>query len=161
MSYERRRGLGGRGRGRGGDEDDAKSNDGAGRRSGGSGSGQASTRAPSRRRALISAGAVIGALVAGYAVAALWIFPGSASAEDASVIRIPDVVGLAQDEARERILEAGLEMEVAGGLRVDGQIQGTVIAKDDSSSTVVVSESGDVEGTLSVPHVIAHGREQR
>jgi len=49
------------------------------------------------------------------------------------------------------------DLEFTGGLRVDGQIKGNVIAKDDSNSTVVVSESGEVEGNISVPHVIING----
>lgn len=127
MSYERRRGLGGRGRGRDGDDGDAVSKDERGK--GADGPGGAPERSPSRRRALISAAAVVGALLVGYAVAALWFFPGSASAEDASVVRIPDVVGLAQDEARERILEAGLEMTVAGGLRHRQAPEGSVLSQ--------------------------------
>lgn len=49
------------------------------------------------------------------------------------------------------------DLEFTGGLRVDGQIKGNVIAKDDSNSTVVVSESGEVEGNIAVPHVIVNG----
>lgn len=127
MSYERRRGLGGRGRGRDGDDGDAGSKS-AGER-GAAGAGRTSKRSPSRRRALISAAAVVGSLVIGYAVAALWLFPGSASAEDATVVRVPDVVGLAQDEARERIIEAGLDMTVVGGLRHREAPEGSVLSQ--------------------------------
>lgn len=49
------------------------------------------------------------------------------------------------------------DLEFSGGLRVDGHIKGNVLAKDDSNSTVVVSESGEVEGNISVPHVIVNG----
>lgn len=127
MSYERRRGLGGRGRGRDGDDGDAGSKS-AGDR-GAAGAGRTSKRSPSRRRALISAAAVVGSLVIGYGVAALWLFPGSASAEDATVVRVPDVVGLAQDEARERIIEAGLDMTVVGGLRHREAPEGSVLSQ--------------------------------
>ena len=127
MSYERRRGLGGRGRGRDGDDGDARSKDAGAHGSGGPGG--TTERFPSRRRALISAAAVVSSLVIGYAVAALWLFPGSASAENASVVRIPDVVGLAQDDARERIIEAGLEMTVAGGLRHREAPEGSVLSQ--------------------------------
>lgn len=127
MSYERRRGLGGRGRGRDGDDGDAGSKS-AGER-GAAGAGRTSKRSPSRRRALISAAAVVGSLVIGYGVAALWLFPGSASAEDATVVRVPDVVGLAQDEARERIIEAGLDMTVVGGLRHREAPEGSVLSQ--------------------------------
>lgn len=49
------------------------------------------------------------------------------------------------------------DLEFTGGLRVDGQIKGNVIAKEDSNSTVVVSESGEVEGNITVPHVVVNG----
>lgn len=49
------------------------------------------------------------------------------------------------------------DLEFSGGLRVDGHIKGNVIAQDDSNSTVVVSESGQVEGNITVPHVIING----
>ena len=49
------------------------------------------------------------------------------------------------------------DLEFTGGLRVDGHVKGNVIAKDDSNSTVVVSESGEVEGNITVPHVIING----
>lgn len=49
------------------------------------------------------------------------------------------------------------DLEFGGGLRVDGQVQGKILAKDDGNSTVVVSESGQVEGDISVPHVIING----
>lgn len=49
------------------------------------------------------------------------------------------------------------DLEFNGGLRVDGQVKGNVIAKDDSNSTVVVSESGEIEGNINVPHVIING----
>lgn len=49
------------------------------------------------------------------------------------------------------------DLEFSGGLRVDGHIKGNVIAQDDSNSTVVVSESGEVEGNITVPHVIING----
>lgn len=127
MSYERRRGLGGRGRGRDGDDGDAGSKSASKR--GAAGAGRTSKRSPSRRRALISAAAVVGSLVIGYGVAALWLFPGSASAEDATVVRVPDVVGLAQDEARERIIEAGLDMTVVGGLRHREAPEGSVLSQ--------------------------------
>lgn len=130
MSYERRRGLGGRGRGgRGGDGDDPVSREGGGR-SASDASGRTGPRGTtSRRRTLVSVAAVAGALVVGYAIAALWLFPGSASAEDASVVRIPDVVGLDQDEARDRILDAGLEMTVAGGLHHRDAPEGSVLSQ--------------------------------
>lgn len=49
------------------------------------------------------------------------------------------------------------DLEFSGGLRVDGQVKGNVIAKDDSNSTVVVSETGQIEGNITVPHVVING----
>lgn len=49
------------------------------------------------------------------------------------------------------------DLEFTGGLRVDGHVKGNVIAKDESSSTVVVSDSGEIEGNITVPHVVING----
>jgi len=49
------------------------------------------------------------------------------------------------------------DLEFTGGLRVDGHVKGNVIAKDESNSTVVISESGEVEGNITVPHVVING----
>lgn len=49
------------------------------------------------------------------------------------------------------------DLEFTGGLRVDGHIKGNVIAKDESNSTVVVSEAGEIEGNITVPHVVVNG----
>lgn len=129
MSYERRRGLGGR-RGRsGGNGDDAMSSGDDGSNASGGPESRRPRGTTSRKRAVVSAVAVIAALLAGYAIAALWLFPGSASAEDTSVVRVPDVVGLQQNEARDRIVEAGLEMEVAGGLHHRQAPEGSVLSQ--------------------------------
>lgn len=49
------------------------------------------------------------------------------------------------------------DLEFTGGLRVDGHIKGNVIARDESNSTVVVSDSGEIEGNITVPHVVVNG----
>lgn len=49
------------------------------------------------------------------------------------------------------------DLEFSGGLRIDGNVKGNVIAQDDGSSTVVLSESGEVEGNINVPHVVING----
>jgi len=49
------------------------------------------------------------------------------------------------------------DLEFAGGLRVDGHIKGNVTARDESNSTLVLSELSEVEGNISVPHVIVNG----
>lgn len=125
MSYRRRRGLGGRGRA--GSEDDRPAEE-IGDRKADPGE-RAGTEWPGRRRALISAGAVVGALVVGYAIAALWLFPSAASAGDASVVRVPDVVGLSEAEARAAAVEVGLDLRVGGGMNHREAPEGTVLSQ--------------------------------
>jgi len=48
-------------------------------------------------------------------------------------------------------------MEFTGGLRVDGHIKGNVSAQDSSNGTLVLSESGVIEGDINVPHVVING----
>ena len=49
------------------------------------------------------------------------------------------------------------DIEFSGGLRVDGQVKGNIIARDESNSTLVLSELSEIEGNISVPHVIVNG----
>ena len=49
------------------------------------------------------------------------------------------------------------DVEFSGGLRVDGRVNGNIIARDDTSSTLVLSEMSEVEGNIKVPHVIVNG----
>ncbi|MFT5573439.1 MAG: cytoskeletal protein CcmA (bactofilin family) [Cryomorphaceae bacterium] len=49
------------------------------------------------------------------------------------------------------------DLEFTGGLRVDGHIKGHVSAQDSSNGTLVLSESGVVEGDINVPHVVING----
>ena len=49
------------------------------------------------------------------------------------------------------------DLEFAGGLRVDGVVKGNVIATGDGNSTLVLSELGEIEGNVTVPHVIVNG----
>lgn len=125
MSYRRRRGLGGRGRP--GTEDDGTAEE-TGDRMAGS-AGRAGAERPGRRRALISAVAVAVALVVGYTIAALWLFPSAASAGDASVVRVPDVVGLPEAEARTAALDVGLDFRVGGGMNHREAPEGTVLSQ--------------------------------
>ncbi|HSM09395.1 MAG TPA: PASTA domain-containing protein [Gemmatimonadota bacterium] len=125
MSYRRRRGLGGRGRA--GTEDDRTAEETSDRTA--SSRGEAGASHPGRRRALISAGAVVGALVVGYALAALWLFPSAASAGDASIVRVPDVVGLSEAEARAAAVDVGLDFRVGGGMSHREAPEGTVLSQ--------------------------------
>jgi cytoskeletal protein CcmA (bactofilin family) len=46
----------------------------------------------------------------------------------------------------------------SGGLRIDGKVRGNVTSKDDNSnSMLVVSEEGQVDGSVNVPHVVVNG----
>ena len=49
------------------------------------------------------------------------------------------------------------DLEFTGGLRIDGHVKGHVSARDGSNGTLVLSESGVVEGDISVPHVVLNG----
>ena len=49
------------------------------------------------------------------------------------------------------------DLEFTGGLRVDGHIKGHVSAQDSSNGTLVLSESGIIEGDVNVPHVVING----
>jgi len=49
------------------------------------------------------------------------------------------------------------DLEFTGGLRVDGHIKGHISAQDTNKGTLVLSESGVVEGDINVPHIIING----
>lgn len=49
------------------------------------------------------------------------------------------------------------DLEFTGGLRVDGAVKGNITAREDSNSTLVLSELGEIEGNVTVPHVIVNG----
>lgn len=49
------------------------------------------------------------------------------------------------------------DIEFSGGLRIDGQIKGNITARDESNSTLVLSELSEVEGNVAVPHVVVNG----
>ena len=59
------------------------------------------------------------------------------------------------------LIGAGTRVEgnviFSGGLRVDGQVKGNIIAEDDKPGTLVVSEQALVEGEIRVPHVVING----
>lgn len=44
-----------------------------------------------------------------------------------------------------------------GGLRIDGHVKGNVIATDDASSMLVVSEHAKVEGEVRVAYLVVNG----
>ena len=49
------------------------------------------------------------------------------------------------------------DVNFSGGLRVDGQITGKVIADPNKPSTLVLSEQARVEGEINVTHLVING----
>ena len=49
------------------------------------------------------------------------------------------------------------DLEFTGGLRVDGHVKGHLSAQDTNQGTLVLSESGIIEGDVNVPHVVING----
>jgi len=50
------------------------------------------------------------------------------------------------------------DITFAGGLRIDGKINGNIIAEGDGSSTLVLSEHAEVAGNVDVPHMVLNGK---
>jgi len=46
----------------------------------------------------------------------------------------------------------------AGGLHVDGKINGNVAAEEGSSSILILSEFGHIEGDVRVPNIVINGK---
>ena len=80
-------------------------------------------------RIWLSSGLVVVCLLAGYAIATLWMSPASASADDGSVVQVPSVVGESDAEARSLIEAIGLEYTVRRGLSHQKAPEGTVLAQ--------------------------------
>jgi len=51
----------------------------------------------------------------------------------------------------------GGDLNFSGGLRIDGQVNGNVIATPDKPSTLVLSEHARVNGEVSVTHLVING----
>jgi len=49
------------------------------------------------------------------------------------------------------------DVHFSGGLHVDGKILGKIIADDDKSTVLSVSETGQIEGDVRVSHVVLNG----
>jgi cytoskeletal protein CcmA (bactofilin family) len=49
------------------------------------------------------------------------------------------------------------DVTFAGGLRIDGQVQGNVVAADGETGTLVVSEQARIDGEIRVSHVVING----
>jgi cytoskeletal protein CcmA (bactofilin family) len=49
------------------------------------------------------------------------------------------------------------DLHFKGGMRVDGIVKGTILSEGQSGSTLIVSESGRVEGEIRAPRVVING----
>ena len=49
------------------------------------------------------------------------------------------------------------DLHFSGGLHIDGQVKGNVIASEDAASVLTVSEHGRIEGDVRVPTVFLNG----
>jgi cytoskeletal protein CcmA (bactofilin family) len=49
------------------------------------------------------------------------------------------------------------DLHFSGGLHIDGQVKGNVIANEDTESVLTVSEHGRIEGDVRVPNVYLNG----
>lgn len=49
------------------------------------------------------------------------------------------------------------DIHFSGGLHIDGKVYGNIIADDDSKAVLRISDKGQVEGEVSVPHIIVNG----
>jgi cytoskeletal protein CcmA (bactofilin family) len=49
------------------------------------------------------------------------------------------------------------DVRFTGGLHVDGTVKGNVVADEDASSVLTLSESGVIEGEVRVPNVVLNG----
>ncbi len=49
------------------------------------------------------------------------------------------------------------DIRFSGGLHVDGKIKGNVVAVNDGHSMLSLSESGAIEGQVSVPYIVLNG----
>ncbi len=61
----------------------------------------------------------------------------------------------------ESLISAGTVIEgnirFKGGLRIDGTVKGNVVAEEGAPSTLVLSESGRIEGEVSAAHLMVNG----
>jgi cytoskeletal protein CcmA (bactofilin family) len=49
------------------------------------------------------------------------------------------------------------DLEFKGGLRIDGHVKGHLTSSDGNAGTIVLSETGVIEGDITVPHVVING----
>ncbi len=49
------------------------------------------------------------------------------------------------------------DLVFGGGLHVDGNVKGNIVARNDGVTSLVLSERGSIEGEVRVPHVVING----
>lgn len=81
-------------------------------------------------RWLISAVVVAAFFGGGYLAAAQWVFPGGRVEEDPSLVKVPELVGLTEDEAQGLLDRVGLEYTVRSGVTHHLAPEGAVLAQD-------------------------------
>jgi serine/threonine-protein kinase len=79
---------------------------------------------------LISVLAAVVFFGAGYLAAAQWVFPGGRSSDDPDLVRVPELVGLTEEEAQGRLERLGLEYAVRSGLTHELAPEGAILAQD-------------------------------
>jgi cytoskeletal protein CcmA (bactofilin family) len=59
------------------------------------------------------------------------------------------------------LIGAGTRVEgnliFSGGLRIDGQVRGSIVAEEGKPGTLVISERAQIEGEIRAPHVVING----
>jgi cytoskeletal protein CcmA (bactofilin family) len=59
------------------------------------------------------------------------------------------------------LIGAGTRIEgsvaFTGGLRIDGEVRGNIVAEEGKPGTLVISEQARVEGEIRVPHIVING----
>ena len=73
-----------------------------------------------------------------------------ASKQKRQATRIDTLVG--------RNTEVVGDIAFSGGLHVDGRVNGNIVATNDTNAIVSISEHGEVEGEVRVPHVVVNGK---
>jgi len=76
-----------------------------------------------------AAGLTLGMFVAGYFVAATFLFPAAPNLTDATLVTLPDLEGLSEGDARTRLAELGLETAVISRINHPDLTSGDVLAQ--------------------------------
>ena len=66
-------------------------------------------------------------------------------------------VGARVDTIIGQLTQVSGDLHFSGGLHIDGQVKGNVIANEDTASVLTVSEHGRIEGNVHVPNVFLNG----